>query len=291
MSPISPRLLQKLGRSRLLAGSLGVASGAGERRSREKGVGIEFEDHRPYEPGDDVRHLDRHAFGRSGKPYVKQFTAFGQLSVAVIIDDSGSMKYGSPQKSGFAKSIAMGLAHVVLVGGDKVALGVVAGKTAWHDPVQGAARLASLASWLERQRSGSHGHLPDAMLNVLPHLMRGGVTIVVSDWLFEGVADVLAALQQAGQQIIMIHLLAPEELAPARLGAGAAALIDAETGEEIHVALESTYFDQYLSALETWAEHLAQLAGRYEAWYQRVHTDEDLEHLFVRRWRQEGLIR
>jgi uncharacterized protein (DUF58 family) len=113
MTLLSPQLLQKLGRSRLLVRAEGTATGAGERRSRGKGLGLEFEDHRPYEPGDDVRHIDRHVYARLGQHYLKQYAAYGQLPVTLILDGSASMAYGTPDKLAYAKAIVAGLAHEI----------------------------------------------------------------------------------------------------------------------------------------------------------------------------------
>ncbi len=59
--------------------------GIGERRSRAKGAGLEFADHRAYQPGDDIRHLDLQLHARLGEHYVRQYSVFRQLPVTVAL--------------------------------------------------------------------------------------------------------------------------------------------------------------------------------------------------------------
>lgn len=68
---------------------------AGQYRSRFKGQGMEFEEVREYAEGDDVRHLDWNVTARAGRPYIKTFREERDLAIMLLVDVSGSMKYGA----------------------------------------------------------------------------------------------------------------------------------------------------------------------------------------------------
>jgi len=72
---------------------------AGEYKSCFKGMGIDFEDVREYQHGDDVRTIDWNVTARSGKPYVKQFMEERELTMYFLIDISASGKFGSGEKT------------------------------------------------------------------------------------------------------------------------------------------------------------------------------------------------
>ena len=291
MSLLAPSLLQKLGRTRLNPRRAVASSGIGERRSRAKGVGIEFEDHRQYQMGDDIRHLDRHVHGRLGQHVVKQFAAYQQLPVTILLDASASMGYGAPQKLASAKALAAGLAYAGLAGGDQVLIGAFAGaKLEWHSRVQGPSRLASVVPWLEALNPVSVTDLARTARSARPRLMSEGLTIIVSDFMVDNVEQALSVLEGARQEVVGIHVLAPEEVEPHRLGSGDIRFIDVESGQEVETSLDETMYARYREELEAWSLELRDLLHNHRGRYLRVRSDDDLEQIFLREWRTEGLI-
>src|SRR5215471_6569209 len=138
----SPGLLTALMRSRLLVRRAHATIGIGERRSRGKGPGMEFMDYREYQPGDDVRHLDPRLYARTGSYFLRQ------LPVAIIVDGSASMAFGSPTKFDFARGLASALAFAGLAGGDVVEVGVSAGnRLSWSPRVRGMRRAPVIFDW------------------------------------------------------------------------------------------------------------------------------------------------
>jgi uncharacterized protein (DUF58 family) len=122
----------------------GVMSGA--HRSPYQGFSVEFAQHRPYVPGDDLRHLDWKVFGRSDKLYLKQYEQETNLDLVLLVDASGSMNYGSRDfasasgtgakasldgrsnwtKYDHATAAAAAMSYIALRQGDRVGLGVYA---------------------------------------------------------------------------------------------------------------------------------------------------------------------
>src|SRR5260370_37632622 len=89
-------LMTALMRSRLAARHAHATIGIGERRSRAKGSGMEFIDHREYQPGDDVRHLDPHLYARTGGYFVRQYAVNRQRPIAILGDGRASMNFRMP---------------------------------------------------------------------------------------------------------------------------------------------------------------------------------------------------
>src|ERR1041384_7456529 len=69
-----------------------------ERRSKKKGSGVEFADHRAYAPGDDFRFVDWNVYRRFGKLLVRLYEEEEDLSIYFILDCSGSMAFGGSSK-------------------------------------------------------------------------------------------------------------------------------------------------------------------------------------------------
>lgn len=97
---------------------------AGGYASAFRGGGIEFEESRPYVPGDEVRHLDWNATARTGQPFVKRFREERDQTLIVLLDVSASMGFGSAgrSKAAVAAHTAALLAAAAGHAGDRVAL-------------------------------------------------------------------------------------------------------------------------------------------------------------------------
>lgn len=292
MRLLPPALLQKLGRTRLTVRRVVASTGIGERRSKAIGSGIEFADHRAYQFGDDIRTLDPHLLARLGRPYVRRYSVSQALPVNVLLDMSGSMRSGQPSKFELARSLAAGLAYAGLAGGDQVLVGAFSGtRITWHHRLQGAERAASLLTWLGGLQPDGLTNLHRTVRSAVQRIGRTeGLTIIISDWLVEGISDALAALSAAGQEVVAVHLLAPEEVEPERLGTGGVRFIDAETGHEIEMTLDSGVHEAYRERLEAWGGELKDQVRSRHGRYLRVRSDDDLERVLLRACREEGLI-
>src|SRR3954470_3845591 len=98
-----------------------VQSGAsGERASRRRGGSAEFQEHRPYAPGDDLRRVDWSAFARTGEPVLKLFRAEEDSVLRLLIDASASLAFGSPQKFEVARRVAAAIGYLALANGQRV---------------------------------------------------------------------------------------------------------------------------------------------------------------------------
>jgi uncharacterized protein (DUF58 family) len=121
MSSISPYVLKQVKnielRTRGLVGSLF----AGEYRSVFRGQGMEFAEVRAYEQGDDYRAIDWNVSARLGTPYVKTFTEERELTVLLVVDQSGSTHFGEPRtKAALGVEIGAVLALAAAYHNDRV---------------------------------------------------------------------------------------------------------------------------------------------------------------------------
>src|SRR6187399_638860 len=143
---LHPQTLARLGSFDLRAKMIVEGVMSGTHRSPYHGFSVEFAQHRPYVHGDDIRHLDWKVFGRSDKLHLKQYQQETNLDLAVLVDSSGSMAYGSRSfedasgsgrttspdgrsnwsKFDHATALAAALCYITLRQGDRVGLVVFA---------------------------------------------------------------------------------------------------------------------------------------------------------------------
>jgi uncharacterized protein (DUF58 family) len=264
--------------------------GVGERRSAAKGSGMEFLDYREYQPGDDVRHLDTHLFARTGAHYVRQYALYQQLPITIIVDGSASMNFSTPTKFGFACGLASALGFVGLAGGDAVQVAVSNdGRLHWSPVVRGVRRAAMIFDWIKAQRPSGTG-FGSTVADVLPRLTHRGLLILISDWWLDDPESGLKILGAFQQEIVAIHVVAPEELEPQRLASGGTRLIDAESGHEVELLVDQGVLGDYQQKFADWRDRLRRQITRKLGRYVMVRSDANLEHLLLREWRRSGLI-
>ena len=93
MYRFDPSELRKYGGLTLLARNVVEGFLSGVHRSPFKGFSVEFAEHRQYSPGDEIRHIDWRAFGKTDRYFVKEFEEETNLRLHLFVDASGSMAY------------------------------------------------------------------------------------------------------------------------------------------------------------------------------------------------------
>ena len=91
-------LMAKVGRIRILTNRLVDERLSGDYHSTFKGQGVEFDEVRPYLPGDDVRSIDWNVTARTGEPFIKRYSEERELTILFLVDISGSQGYGSGER-------------------------------------------------------------------------------------------------------------------------------------------------------------------------------------------------
>lgn len=197
-----------------------LATRSGGHLSRFRGRGVEFDEARVYQPGDDPRNMDWRVTARSGQPHVKVFREERERPVWLLVDIGPGMRFGTrvAYKSVIAARAAALLAWAAADKGDRVG-GLVFDESR-HFERRPAARTRGLLPLLkalsEAPIPGERGGHPDlnAAARHLTHLVRpGSLVFLLSD--FDGIrednADWLARLGR-GSEVVLIHVFDPLEV-------------------------------------------------------------------------------
>lgn len=138
---------------------------SGNHASRLRGRGLNFDELRHYNPGDDLRHLDWRASQRYGKPFVRSYTEERDRPVLILVDQRMSMFFGSRRsfKSVTAAELAALSAWMAFHGGDRVG-GLVFNDSRIErvSPIRSRSRVEALCAAIVRQNQALAADLPDA---------------------------------------------------------------------------------------------------------------------------------
>jgi uncharacterized protein (DUF58 family) len=283
--------LSRLERMQVLSRRLASGTQVGKRRSRQTGSSLEFADYRAYAPGDDLRQLDWNVYARSGKLFVKKFLDEQELHVTLYIDCSKSMGYGEPPKLERAVQLAAALGYISLCHLDYVSVYAFDREIiASLRNLQGKNKAAQLFDFLASLSVRGTGDLEQALRS--PGAVHGkpGVSLVLSDFLFEsGYEDAIAYLQATRQDVTLVQLLSREEREPAYQGE--LRLIDSETGTGKEISVTHALMDEYRKTVRDYQAALAQFAYRRGISAVDVKTETPLEEVVFQVFRQAGMIR
>jgi uncharacterized protein (DUF58 family) len=309
---IAGEFLERLERLSLVSRRRLAGHGKGDRRSVRKGTSIEFVDYRHYTPGDDPRQVDWNIFRRSGNLYVKQFEEEEVLTAHVLVDVSSSMEWGSPSKGEYAARLAAALGYIILAGASRLVVGTLAGPTTQtFGPAWGRRQLSGLMGFLDGQtgselrvpRSGSGSPLGtrtverrtrnltdlDAALESYARRAEPGLAVIISDLLTPKFEVGLKRLLDRRFEVILLHVLAPEEVHPPM--SGDLTLIDREDSSEVAITINQEAIDRYEARFRTWTGALEGFSARHGIIYLRIQTGERLEHVLFDRLRRRGVLR
>lgn len=297
---IPPPLLTRLDRLSLVSRRRPGATLQGERQSRALGSSLEFAEYRGYVPGDDPRRIDWNLYGRSDALFVKQFEAQQMLPVHVLVDASRSMDFGQPNKLHFARQLAAALGCVGLVSFDQVAVGALAHATepvarVIFGPAWGRVHRAALFAALEGLTptdDGAPGAATDLALAIASYLHRArrpGLAVLISDLLSPTWANGIQQLLAARNEVVVLHLLAPDELDPTT--AEEVRLVDRETGHAVEVRLDRAAIDRYRKRLESWCGAIQSLCARNGIRYQQLSTATPIDQAVLQRLTRGGILR
>jgi len=208
---------------------------AGEYKSAFKGRGMEFDEVRQYQPGDDVRTIDWNVTARSGDAYVKRFVEERELTVMLMVDASSSGSFGSTtrSKNEVAAEIAALLAYSAIRSNDRVGLIIFTDQIEkFVPPRKGRSHVLRVIREILYFNRPEHGTTDiGAALEYLQKVcVRRSVVFVISDFLAEGY-DKALLLASKRHDLIPVTITDPREIELPDVGF--LDLMDAETGERI----------------------------------------------------------
>jgi uncharacterized protein (DUF58 family) len=199
----------------LRAKTIANAVMAGAHRSKRFGSSSSFAEHRVYTKGDDVRRLDWKAIARVDKLFIRRFEDEVRIDVAVVVDASGSMKYGEMHnKWRCAQTVAAALAVVALHKTDTPTVSIFAdGERAHAGGRRAQAGIAPLLSALSSQAPSGKTRLLPALDAVAKRMTSRGVVVVLSDLVSVTDADIarLRGITARGNTVVVGHVLHGDE--------------------------------------------------------------------------------
>src|SRR5262245_38202364 len=181
---LDPETLQRIGALELIAREVVEGIRIGMHKSPLRGFSTEFAYHRPYVPGDPIRHLDWRVFARTGRYYLKQYEAETDFTAHLLLDASSSMHYrsGKVSKLEYGKYLAASLAHLIVSQRDSAGLAVFDGELKRYiEPSGSMAIVGTIAEELEKVEPVPRTNVAGILHEFAARIRRRGFVILFSD--------------------------------------------------------------------------------------------------------------
>jgi len=253
---------------------------SGLHQSPYKGFSVEFAEHRQYYPGDEIRHIDWRVLGKTERFYVKEYEQETNLQAHLLLDASGSMGYVGKghSKLDHAQQVAACLAYLMLHQMDAAGLTV-------HDsavrevlpPSSHPKQLLRILQTLERTSAGGETSLGALWDQAARQIKRRGMVIILSDCFdqVEALARALQHLRHRRHEVLLFHILAPEEIE--------FPFSKLTQFRNLEAASDRTLLDakrlrqEYLKNFQKFCEDLKRRAGDLSIDYHLIRTDEPVD--------------
>ncbi len=278
---LAPETLAQLSSFELRARMVVEGISSGMHSSPKQGMAVEFAEHRPYTPGESLRHLDWKMFGRSDKLYIKRYQQETSLDVVLLVDSSNSMRFSTLEtKSGWggtdagrqtnqwtkfdcAAAITVALAHLCLQQRDRVGLQIFSDDTKAVVRRSGSrGQWKSMVQALATVPVKGVANLSRAMDQLIASLGQRCLIFVLSDFLYplNTIYDSVAKLKFKGHDLVFARILDHGEL-QFKLE-GLRRFEDLEGAEDIEVEADNIR-ETYLQALKQHDNELEKLTRSF----------------------------
>lgn len=289
---LEPRVLAAVNGLDLVAKTVVDGFVAGLHRSPDFGFSQEFAEYRSYTPGDDLRQVDWNVYARSERIVLKRYRGETNSQLTVLLDASNSMAYGSHavNKMDYARFLAASLCYMASQQRDACGLIV------FDDEVRNFIPPSTRQGQLHRLLHGVEKAEPRARTDFLrpfehfqEFMKRRGIAAVISDFWArpEEIVKAVAPLRFRGNEVILFHVLDPQEVRPKLRGP--AILIDMETNDSMEVSPDYAQ-GEYREKIDAHIQAMRDNAKRSGMDYFQVTTDRPLdealrEYLSIRQGR------
>ena len=286
---LEPAALAQVGRLQLEARQPMQGSVAGKHRSPHRGSSVEFAEYRSYVPGDDLRRLDWRAYARSDRFYVKEFEADTNLRLCLVVDGSGSMRYGAQSakrakapetdeagvsKLEHASRMAALLAFLALRQGDAAGLVLASAEgNRTLPPKRKASQLGVIQDMLEVTEPTGETNLVEALHEVAERNAQRAMVVVLSDLFCEPgeLNEAFQHLRFRKHDVVVFQLLERMELDFSF--DRTTRFVDLEGGASL-VVDPSVMARLYREALTRYRDELADVVRRANVDYHTAMLDE-----------------
>ncbi len=238
---IPKETLQQIRRIQITTSRMVTDVFAGHYHSVFKGKGMDFDEVREYQPGDDIRSIDWNVTARTGHPFIKKFTEERELTIMILLDISGSSYFGTVNKlkSRLAAELCSVLAMSAVKNNDKVGLIAFTDRIEKFVPPRKGLRhvLRIIREALYFEPEGKGTDIPGALEHLNRVINRRAVTFVISDFYDKDFKKSLSIANKR-HDIVALSITDPRELDLPDIGI--INLEDAETGKGFLVDTSSS---------------------------------------------------
>ena len=259
----------------------GVVEGffEGLHRSPFLGYSTEFSAYRAYTQGDSLRYIDWKVWARTDEYYVKQFEDDTNLRCQIFLDTSASMDFGAGETNKFlyGRILAAVLSHLMVRQHDAPGIILFNDSAEQAIPAQTARHQAEEIYTLLANAKAHGRTVPGkSLFEIIGTFSRRGLAVVISDMFSEGETglELLRQLEGMRQEVILFHVLTPEEL---DLPYDHEVLMeDSESGDQLPVHPE-LFRQEYQKRLGDFCERIKEECVKLEIDYQLLRTDAPLD--------------
>lgn len=256
----------------------------GLHKSPYHGFSVEFSEHRPYRPGDEIRHIDWQVYGRSNKFYVKQFEEETNLRATIVVDVSKSMSYNSEKnitKFNYSIFLASALAYLMNRQRDAVGLAIYNNELVDYMPSRSkTSYVGQILKKLENTIPSDLTGTSKALDSLAERIKRRGLIIIISDLLddIDSISNALNHFRHNNHEVLIFHILDPREL---DFKLKSSNFIDMETGEEL-ITQPHQLQKAYKETVENFITQIKNVCQRKQVDYNLISTDEPFDKALIK---------
>ncbi len=267
-----------------------------ERRTKKKGSGVEFADHRDYTAGDDFRAVDWNVYQRFGRLLVRLYEEEEDLSIYFIIDCSTSMGFSTTpsaaaRKFDYARKLAAALAYVGLANLDRVTVVAISDAVVARMPTtRGKGRIFRVFNFLRDLEPSGVTDLGEGMKTFVAQHKRRGLAVLISD-LYDhaGFERGINVLRYNKFEPFVLHVLDPQEAKPDLKGD--IRLYDCETGDEREVTVTPKLLDRMQLAWKEYQHEIERFCAKRQVTYFPADINVEFDELILKVFRRGGFLR
>lgn len=291
MKLFDDEFLKKLEYLYLVSKKVFAGKAQAQTRSKKVGWGMEFADHRDYNPGDDLRYLDWNLYGRVEQLVTKLFHEEENLNVHFLLDTSASMDHGDPSKFDYARKIVAALAYISLANLDSINI-VPFGAELMPSlvGVRGKGQILKVFEFLENLKPAQTTNLEGTFRTFCASARGRGLVVVVSDFFDpNGYEKALKTLFFAKHDLSAICVHHEHEAAPQFRGA--VQFTDAESGEIQMVNISPRILRRYQKEYDAFVGDVRKVCHGLQCAFLHTLTSLPFEELILNVFRQGRFVK
>ncbi|TQV72409.1 DUF58 domain-containing protein [Aliikangiella marina] len=282
---IDPKTLARVKDMPLIAKTVAEGFLHGLHSSRQRGVGIEFNQYRAYEPGDELSRIDWKLFARSDRYFVREAERESEIQVWFLLDASESMKQMSLSnqasdwnKLEYAKHLIASLSYIAQKQGDLIGLiGMSKRHLSFLPAGNGERHWQKLLRELVRIESNESFPSLDLIRNYIERLQKPSLVFVLSDF-YQREDEITRVIKKLGSglsEVVALQMVCEDEMNFNYKGA--VRFKDLETHEEVLVSAGAAR-DSYLKALDDYQKQLKDKLLKSQINCSSVNIDQPLDY-------------